>query len=183
MDGQIVYNSVTCLECNETIVSYHRHDYKICECPNGAMVDGGTAYLRYGAKDMSKIKLFAVYADDDYELVRKYATRGSRGVDGKKPLTWIPLCDMDDDHLEACLDYGGPDWHMELIRKEIAYRKFKEDQKENIIELMNMDSYSEQNIPESGIKRSDELKGCACYGSNALHPCFCNEENGKIHAD
>jgi hypothetical protein len=147
------------------------------------MVDGGTAYLRYGAKDMSKIKLFAVYADDDYELVRKYATRGSRGVDGKKPLTWIPLCDMDDDHLEACLDYGGPDWHMELIRKEIAYRKFKEDQKENIIELMNMDSYSEQNIPESGIKRSDELKGCACYGSNALHPCFCNEENGKIHAD
>jgi hypothetical protein len=105
------------------------------------MVDGGTAYLRYGAMDMSKIKLFAVYADDDYETVRKYATRGSRGVDGKQPLTWIPLCDMEDDHLEACLDYGGADWHMELIRKEIAYRKFKEHQKESIIELMNMDSY------------------------------------------
>jgi hypothetical protein len=123
------------------------------------MVDGGTAYLRYGAKDMSKIKLFAVYADDDYELVRKYATRGSRGKDGKRPLTFIPLCDMDDDHLEACLDYGGPDWHMELIRKEIEYRKFKENQKENIIELMNMDSY--------------EPKGCACYGSNAIHECNC----------
>ena len=105
------------------------------------MVDGGTAYQRYGAMDMSKIKLFAVYADDDYETVRKYATRGSRGVDGKQPLKWIPLCDMEDDHLEACLDYGGADWHMELIRKEIEYRKFKEHQKESIIELMNMDSY------------------------------------------
>jgi hypothetical protein len=105
------------------------------------MVDGGTAYLRYGAKDMRKIKLFAVYADDDYEIVRKYATRGSRGKDGKRPLTFIPLCEMEDDHLEACLDYGGPDWHMNLIRKEIAYRKFKEHQKESIIELMNIDSY------------------------------------------
>ncbi len=30
---------------------------------------------------------------------------------------------MDDDHLEAVLDYGGADWHMDLIRKEIEYRK------------------------------------------------------------
>lgn len=159
MDKQIVYNSVTCLECNETIVSYHRHDYDTCSCPNEAMVDGGTTYLRYGAKDMSKIKLFTVYADDDYELVRKYATRGSRGKDAKRPLTFIPLCDLEDDHLEAVLDYGGADWHLELIRKEIEYRKFKENQKENIIELMNMDSY--------------EPKGCACYGSNSIHECNC----------
>jgi hypothetical protein len=137
------------------------------------MVDGGTAYLRYGAKHMRNIKLFAIYADDEYEVVRKYATRGSRGVDGKKPLTWIPLCDMEDAHLEACLDYGGPDWHMELIRKEIEYRKFKANQKESIIELMNIDSYSEQNIPKNGNNLSDELKGCACYGSNSMHECNC----------
>jgi hypothetical protein len=87
------------------------------------MVDGGTAYLRYGAKHMRNIKLFAIYADDEYEVVRKYATRGSRGVDGKQPLTWIPLKDMDDDYLEAVLDYGGADWHLELIRKEIKYRE------------------------------------------------------------
>jgi len=120
---QLVYNAVTCTECNETIVSYHRHDYKTCSCPNEAMVDGGTAYLRYGAKNMSKIKIFAVYTDDDFELVRKYATRGSRGKDGKDPLSWIAICDMDDDYLEAVLDYGGADWHLELIRKEIKYRE------------------------------------------------------------
>jgi len=119
---QLVYNSVTCQECNETIVSYHRHDYKICSCPNEAMVDGGTAYLRYGAKNMRKIKIFAVYDDDDFELVREYATRGSRGKDGDQPLSWIAIRDMDDDYLEAILDYGGADWHLALIKKEILYR-------------------------------------------------------------
>jgi hypothetical protein len=125
MDRQLVYNSVTCLECNETIVSYHRHDYKTCSCPNEAMVDGGTAYLRYGAKDLSKIKGFAVYDDEPFEIVRKYATRGGRGKDGRQPLSWIAICDMDDDYLEAVLDYGGADWHIALIKKEIEYRKSK----------------------------------------------------------
>lgn len=119
---QLVYNSVTCQECNETIVSYDRHDYKLCSCPNEAMVDGGTAYLRYGAKNMRKIKIFAVYDDDDFELVRQYATRGSRGKDGDQPLSWIAIRDMDDDYLEAILDYGGADWHLALIKKEILYR-------------------------------------------------------------
>lgn len=120
---QIVYNSITCDECGETIVSYHRHDYKTCGCLNEAMVDGGTEYLRYGANNMSKIKQFAVYTDDDFEIVRKYATRGSRGKDGTEPLSWIAICDMDDDYLEAVLEYGGADWHLDLIKKEIEYRK------------------------------------------------------------
>jgi hypothetical protein len=87
------------------------------------MVDGGTEYLRYGAKNMSKIKQFAVYADDDFEIVRKHATRGSRGKDGKQPLKYIPICEMDDDYLEAVLDYGDADWHIDLIKKEIDYRQ------------------------------------------------------------
>jgi hypothetical protein len=120
---QIVYNSVTCLECLKTLVSYHRHDYKTCGCKNEAMVDGGTEYLRYGGKDMRKLSLYTIYADDDFQLVRQYATRGGRGPNGDQPLTWIPLCKMTDDHLEAVLDYGGSDWHLELIKKEIAYRK------------------------------------------------------------
>jgi hypothetical protein len=123
MKDQIVYNSVTCLECLETLVSYHRHDYKTCGCKNETMVDGGTEYLRYGGKDMRKLSLYSIYADDDFQLVRQYANRGSRGVNGNEPLTWIPLCNMTDGHLEAVLDYGGADWHLELIRKEIEWRK------------------------------------------------------------
>ena len=124
-EKQLVYNSVTCLECMETLVSYHRHDYKTCACPNSAMADGGTAYLRYGAADMKKIKIKAFYTDDPFELVRQHATRGGRGKDGKQPLKWVPLCEMNDEWLESVLDYGGEDWHIDLIRKEIAYRKEK----------------------------------------------------------
>jgi len=119
---QIVYNSVKCLECNEVLVSRHVHDYVTCSCPNSAMVDGGNEYGRYGAMDMDKIETYYIYADDDFEVVRKHAVRGSRGIDGKQPLTWIPISDMDDDYIEAVLGYGGADWHLDIIRKEIAYR-------------------------------------------------------------
>jgi hypothetical protein len=30
---------------------------------------------------------------------------------------------MDDDYLLAVLDYGGADWHLDIIRKEIKYRQ------------------------------------------------------------
>jgi hypothetical protein len=116
------------------------------------MVDGGLSYERYGAKNLDKLIIHNYYADDPFDAVRCYATRGSRGKDGKQPLTWIPLKDMDDDYLEAVLYYGGAEWHLELIRKEIEYRK---------------------NVPKSGKKRSDKLKGCACYGSNSMHECNC----------
>ena len=119
---QIVYNSVKCLECNEVLVSRHVHDYVTCGCPNDAMVDGGNEYSRYGAMDMDKIETKYIYADDDFEVVRKYAVRGSRGIDGKDPLTWIPIAYMDDDYLQAVLEYGSAHWQVDLIRKEIAYR-------------------------------------------------------------
>lgn len=119
---QIVYNSVTCLECSETIVSYHRHDYKTCSCPNKATVDGGTDYLRYGAVDMNKIKLLTIYDNDPFEIVRKYACRGGRGINGKEELKYVPLCDMNDEWLDAVVKYGGVKWHIDLIKKEIEYR-------------------------------------------------------------
>ena len=122
---QIVYNAIKCLECGETIVSYSRHDFNTCGCPNSAMVDGGNDYERYGAIDMDKIETKYIYADDPFEIVRKYATRGSRGVDGRQPLTYIPICDIKDDYLWAILEYGGAEWQLDLIRKEIKYREDK----------------------------------------------------------
>ena len=122
---QLVYNAVKCLECGETIVSRTRHDYVLCGCPNLAMVDGGLVYIRYGANNMDKVEPISIYADDDFEVVRKVAARGSRGPDGDKPLSWIAICDMDDDYLQAVIDYGGADWHIDLIKKEIEYRKTK----------------------------------------------------------
>lgn len=122
-ERQIVYNSVLCLACGDVLVSYHRHDYKTCGCDNQTMVDGGTAYLRYGGKDMTKLVSTPVFLDEPFEKVRHYATRGARGKDGKQPLTWIPISQLTNDHLQAILEYGGADWHLNLISQEIAYRK------------------------------------------------------------
>lgn len=72
---------------------------------------------------MDKIEPKYIYADDNFQIVRKYAVRGSRGKDGKQPLTYIAICNMDDDYLQAVLDYGDANWHLELIRKEIKYRE------------------------------------------------------------
>lgn len=119
----LVYNAVKCLQCEETIVSRHVHDYVECKCSNKAMVDGGNSYSRYGAVDMTKIRKIDIYDDDDFETVRQYAVRGSRGVDGRSALTWIPLCEMTDSHLKAVVEYGGAEWHINLIKKEIKYRK------------------------------------------------------------
>ena len=120
---QLVYNAVTCVDCLDTLVSYHRHDYKVCRCDNQTMVDGGVNYVRYGGKDMKKVVHHAVYADEDFEKVRQYATRGSRGKDGLQPLSYIAIRDMDDEYLQAVVDYGGADWHIDLIKKEIKFRK------------------------------------------------------------
>jgi hypothetical protein len=87
------------------------------------MVDGGNEYERYGAMDMDKIEPNYIYLDDDFEIVRQHAARGSRGKDGKQPLTWVTIADMSDNYLQAVLDYGGDDWHLELIDKEIKYRQ------------------------------------------------------------
>jgi hypothetical protein len=87
-----------------------------------ASIDGGTTYLRYGALDLKLIKLFVVYADEPFEKVRLYATRGSRGKNGKEPLTWLTLAEMTDEHLKSVLAYGGDEWHLKLIDKELQYR-------------------------------------------------------------
>jgi hypothetical protein len=47
-------NAAICLDCGVLLYSRFRHDYKECECGN-LMVDGGSAYVRRGWKDQSRI--------------------------------------------------------------------------------------------------------------------------------
>ena len=53
-------NILQCLQCKKILVSFDRHDYKTCGCPNDTMIDGGYDYLRYGGKDMSKIQILKI---------------------------------------------------------------------------------------------------------------------------
>ena len=104
MSDQIVYNALRTPD-GTVLVSRNRHDYQTYEDANGKSycVDGGLDYIRRSAwGDETDLTL---YADDDFELVRKKFARGSRGIDGKQPLTYIPLCNMTDDHLLATIEY------------------------------------------------------------------------------
>lgn len=41
-------NAIVCRGCGALLVSFHRHDYRTCDCPNKCMVDGGYEYARRG---------------------------------------------------------------------------------------------------------------------------------------
>lgn len=51
------YSAAKCLECGKVIWSENRHDYQVCKCPQGTMIDGGDAYIRCGGIDMTKLLL------------------------------------------------------------------------------------------------------------------------------
>lgn len=105
MEKQLIYNSVKCLNCGEVLVSYHRHNYKTCGCENQTSVDGGLDYLRYGGKDMTKVEVNSLYDDESFEQIREVVCRGGRGVNGDEPLKYVKLSEVDDEWLQAIIDY------------------------------------------------------------------------------
>ena len=86
--------------------SMHRHDYRTYIDANGKeyMVDGGLDYLRRNVHDDAPYQELSVYDDDLHELVREVFKWGTRGKDGKQPLTYVPLKDLTTEHIEAILD-------------------------------------------------------------------------------
>src|SRR5690606_464187 len=95
------------------------HDFQQCSCSNETFVDGGLGfvYIRYGGKDLDKIQQFLISSEDKFEWQRFYFERGTYGKDGDKPLHYIKLKDMDNEHLELLKDTH------EIYKREIKYRE------------------------------------------------------------
>ena len=53
-------NIIQCILCKKILVSFDRHDYKLCGCPNDTMIDGGHDYFRCGGKDLTKIQVLKI---------------------------------------------------------------------------------------------------------------------------
>jgi hypothetical protein len=53
-------DGIHCLLCNTVLFSVNRHHNNACSCPNEAFADGGKAYLRSGAKNLSLIKVVTI---------------------------------------------------------------------------------------------------------------------------
>jgi len=48
--------AITCPYCKDTIFSRARYDMRWCSCKK-IFIDGGFDYLRYGGKEINKIKI------------------------------------------------------------------------------------------------------------------------------
>ena len=127
MEKQLIYNSVKCLNCGEVLISHHRHDYKTCSCENKTMVDGGLEYLRFGGKDLSLVETNYLYDDEPFEVIREHVFRGGKGVNGDEPLKYVLLKDINDDWLNAIIDYENcirpNNKYLKYYNKELEYRK------------------------------------------------------------
>lgn len=122
-------SKITCLECGSVLVSVHRHDYKTCDCPNRTMIDGGSDYVRYGGRDMDKVRVeeFSMDPEDpayDHALVSNikfWNTTDAR---------LMSLANFDDDHLRNVAPmllarkskYAGACQH-EIQRRGLAPRQ------------------------------------------------------------
>ena len=112
------------------LTSYHIHDYVSYVDKNGYtyMVDGGNDYLRRNKVDEAPYTELSVYRDAPFLVIRKVYSRGGRGKDGKQPLTWVPLYQMSNEWLKACVVYNdgiglGESYASSMYLKELEYRK------------------------------------------------------------
>jgi hypothetical protein len=106
--------------------SLHRHDYRSHIDANGEsyFIDGGLDYVRRSLNHQPALDA-CVYNDSGHEVIRNRFKWGTRGKDGKSPLTWVELREMSDDHIKAILKTQQ---HIsDTIRKvfvdELTYRK------------------------------------------------------------
>lgn len=104
--------------------SKHRHDFVCHEDKNGKQfcVDGGNNYVRL-LGDFKDLKDLCIYSDDDFSLIREHFMRGGRGKDGTESLKWVPLKDVNDEWLDAIIDYEQDSDFLWVFLKEKEYRE------------------------------------------------------------
>ena len=106
------------------LTSYNRHDYlthKDTITKEVLMVDGGNDYVR---RHVGTYEELSVY-DDGSHLTRRSAVHwGTRGKDGRQPLVYKPIKDLDFDHIEAILktQHQLSDFYKEIFKEELKYR-------------------------------------------------------------
>lgn len=110
--------------------SNHRHDYVTHTDANGLkyMLDGGTDYQRYIIQEDAPFEDISIYSDSPFEEIRKYYCRGGRGKNNDKPLKWVPISEMSNSWLEACIPYNiergfDASFATSMYRKELEFRE------------------------------------------------------------
>jgi hypothetical protein len=107
MEKRLILSSIQTPD-GTILTSRHRHDYTTYTDANGLMymLDGGTDYQRVNVHPQAPYIDLSLYSDAPFEIIREHYSRGGRGKDGKQPLTWVALKDMNDEWLEAAYIYN-----------------------------------------------------------------------------
>jgi len=117
---KLVYNALQ-LPNGEVIQSRHRYDF-VWSTDRTVAIDGGLEYQRL-VGDFNTCTDISLYSDDPIELTREKVTWGTYGKDGKGPLTWVLVKDMDTEHLKAVIEYPGVNPGIqEVMQKELIFR-------------------------------------------------------------
>ena len=124
--AQVIANALITPD-GTVLQSYHVHDYKThIDKVSGEeyMIDGGTDYCRSNVNKVAA-KYISITMDDPHETRREWFHWGTRGKDGRQPLTWKPLKNLDTDHIQAILEtqHHIPDYLVGLFVDELEYRK------------------------------------------------------------
>lgn len=72
------HNALLCLECNRVLVSFWRHHFTSCDCPNKAFADGGFDYFRYGAKDLKLVRHLYLLSIEPADKVKKMKRKAKK---------------------------------------------------------------------------------------------------------
>mgnify|MGYP003324997214 CR=1 FL=1 len=125
---QLVSNKI--MTPDGTIIqSFHVHDYVVHNDKNGKqyMVDGGLEYLRRTVHSDAPYTELSLYIEDHFEDIRKEFHWGTRGKDGKQPLTWKALMHLDTDHIKNILETQTniKQWVCDLFEQELQFRGIK----------------------------------------------------------
>lgn len=124
---QLIYSAIQTPD-GTILQSRHRHDYVSHEDANGEtyVLDGGVSYIRRSINTIPAKELF-LYADDPHEKVREFVERGGRGKNGDEELKYVKLKDIDDEWLEAIIDYEETyrpnNIFLEIYKNEVEWRK------------------------------------------------------------
>lgn len=104
--------------------SYNQHDYKTHVDANGKeyMIDGGLAYIRCSANGDEKF--ITITTDDPFDVQREFFVWGTYGKEGKDPLKYVALKDLEVDHINAIIktQHQIPSYIRALFETELEYR-------------------------------------------------------------
>lgn len=108
--------------------SKHRHEFAYHRDENGGLyfVDGGNAYIRKSINVKNPMKDLCIYSNGTFELEREWVTWGRNYDKNMKRLPeteWIPIKDLDTDHIYNILKLDIPDNYRRLMEEEITYRE------------------------------------------------------------